>query len=128
MKLRKVLGLFSALCLGALPLAAQETNTVEQLKKQLQEMKENLQKIQQQQREQIEALQKQIEMLQRQQQASVTNLANATVPPAVPPLESKSWSPTAPIRLLGSGQNYLNISFDGLFAVGTSTANDIDKL
>ena len=63
MKLRKVLGLFSALCLGALPLAAQETNNVEQLKKQLQELKENLQKIQQQQREQIEALQKQIEAL-----------------------------------------------------------------
>src|SRR5437870_4803297 len=75
MKLRKVLGLFSALCLGALPLAAQETNNVEQLKKQLQELKENLQKIQQQQREQIEALQKQIEALQK---AAGTNQPPAT--------------------------------------------------
>src|SRR5439155_2809844 len=75
MKLRKVLGLFSALCLGALPLAAQETNNVEQLKKQLQELKENLQKIQQQQREQIEALQKQIEALQK---AAGTNQPAAT--------------------------------------------------
>ena len=83
MKLRKVLGLSSALCLGALPLAAQETNNVEQLKKQLQELKENLQKIQQQQRDQIEALQKQIEAFQK---TAATNLANATAPPAAPHL------------------------------------------
>src|SRR2546421_3959710 len=75
MKLRKVLGLSSMLCFGALPLAAQETNNVDQLKKQLQELKENLQKIQQQQREQIEALQKQIEALQK---AAGTNQPPAT--------------------------------------------------
>jgi len=70
MKIARAFGLTSALCLGVLPLAAQETNQVEQLKKQLQELKENLQKIQQQQREQIDALQKQIEALQK---AAVTN-------------------------------------------------------
>ena len=47
MKLEKVLGLSSALCLGAMPLAAQETNQVEQLKKQLQQLKENYEKSQQ---------------------------------------------------------------------------------
>ena len=46
MKLEKVFGLSSVLCLSAMPLAAQETNNVEQLKKQLQELQ---QKFQQQQ-------------------------------------------------------------------------------
>jgi len=125
MKLERVFGLSSVLCLSALPLAAQETNSVEQLKKQLQEMKENLQKIQQQQREQIEALQIQIEALQK---AAATNLPTAATAPAATAAQmTQPWSPTQPIRI-GSGQNYLNLSFDGLFAVGTSTANDIDKL
>ena len=67
MKLEKVFGLSSVLCLSAMPLAAQETNNVEQLKKQLQELRESFQKIQQQQREQIEALQKQLDALLKQQ-------------------------------------------------------------
>jgi len=50
MKLGKVLGLSAALCLGALPLAAQETNNVEQLKKQLQELQQKFQKQQAEQR------------------------------------------------------------------------------
>ena len=95
MKLGKVLGLSAALCLGALPLAAQETNNVEQLKKQLQELKENLQKIQQQQREQIEALQKQIESLQK---SAATNQSPvpATMPaaPASGSQPSPPWSPS----------------------------------
>ena len=133
MKIARVFGLSSALCLAATPLPAQETNQVEQLKKQLQELKSNFQKAQQRQRQQIEALQKQLEALQ-QPPVSVTN-RQATAPvvstnavASSPLLESKPWRPTDPIRLMGSGQNYLNISFDGLFAVGTSTANDIDKL
>src|SRR6266851_4325621 len=68
MKLEKVFGLSSVLCLAAMPLAGQETNQVEQLRKQLQQLKENYEKSQQQQREQIEALQKQIEALRQSQQ------------------------------------------------------------
>jgi hypothetical protein len=67
MKLEKVFGLSSVLCLSAMPLAAQETNNVEQLKKQLQELQEKLQKQQEQQRQQIEALQKQLDALLKQQ-------------------------------------------------------------
>src|SRR2546422_1843944 len=126
MKIVKAFGLSSALCLTVTALAGQETNQVEQLKRQLQELKNSFQKIQEQQRQQIEVLQKQIEALQK---AGATNQpAAATVPPdAAAAQMTQPWSPTAPIRI-GSGQNYLNLSFDGLFAVGTSTANDIDKL
>ncbi len=117
------------LWLSAMPLAAQETNQVEQLKKQLQELKENFQKVQEQQRQQIESLQKKLETLQRQ---TVTNQPGAVAsPPAAPAGLSTAtvtpWSPTAPIRI-GSGQNYINLSFDALMAAGATTANDIDKL
>ena len=70
MKLEKVFGLSSVLCLTAMPLAAQETNQVEQLRKQLQQLKENYEKSQQQQREQIEALKKQIDALAQSQTAA----------------------------------------------------------
>ena len=124
MKLEKVFGLSSVLCLSAMPLAAQETNQVEQLRKQLQQLQSDFQKTEQQQRQQIEALQKQIEALQ---QAALTNQPVAAAAPSAGVPAAQPWSPTAPIRL-GSAQNYINLSFDALVAAGASTANDIDKL
>ena len=79
MKLEKVFGLSSVLCLSAMPLAAQETNQVEQLRKQLQQLKENYEKSQQQQREEIDTLKKQIDALGQS-------------PAAAPAGESKGWS------------------------------------
>src|SRR5207248_5525682 len=122
MKLNRVLGLSSVFCLGAMALAAPETNQVEQLKKQLQELRENFQKTQQQQRQQIEALQKQIEVLL---QAGSTNLpaAAAGAPsPAVPP--AQPWSPSQPITLGSAGSAYMNVSFDALADFGWSTVRD----
>ena len=78
MKLEKVLGLSSVLCLSAMPLAGQETNSVEQLKKQLQELQQKFQQQQEQQRQQIEALQKQLDAFLKQQAAAGTTSA----PPA----------------------------------------------
>src|SRR2546422_1887871 len=78
MKLEKVFGLSSVLCLSAMPLAAQETNNVEQLKKQLQELQQKFQQQQEQQRQQIEALQKQLDAFLKQQAAAGTTSA----PPA----------------------------------------------
>ena len=109
MKLEKVLGLSSALWLGAMPLAAQETNQVEQLKKQLQQLKENYEKSQQQQREQIETLQKQIEALRQSQTAA-------------PVVESKGWSPSQAITVGRGGSAYMNVSFDALMDVGGDRA------
>jgi len=111
MKLERVLGLSSMLCFSALPLTAQETNQVEQLKKQLQQLKENYEKSQQEQREQIEALKKQIDALGQSQTAA-------------PAGESKGWSPSQPITLGRAGSAYMNISFDALMDVGGSTARD----
>jgi hypothetical protein len=125
MKLEKVFGLSSVLCFGAMTLAAQETNNVEQLKKQLQELKENLQKIEQQQREQIEALQKQIEALQNA--AATKPPPSTTAPPTAAAQVTQPWSPTQPMRF-GSAQNYINLSFDALVAAGGSTAKDIESL
>src|SRR2546429_9702983 len=104
MKFGKVLGLSSALCLAALPLAAQETNNVEQLKKQLEELKENLQKIQQQQREQIEALQKQIDALQKAAAANRSDALAAPLAAQSPGSQpSTPWSPSHPISLARAG-------------------------
>jgi hypothetical protein len=119
MQFKTIIGASSALCLSATVLTAQETNHVEQLKKQLQQMQESFESQQQQQKDQIEALRKQIEGLQQTR----TNVA--TVPPEP---EKKAWSPTDPIRLAGNAQNYINLSFDALVAAGTSTANDIENL
>src|SRR5437867_6509845 len=101
MKLEKVFGLSSALCLSAMPLAGQETNQVEQLRKQLQQLKENYEKSQQQQREQIETLQKQIEALRQSQTAT-------------PVVESKGWSPSQAITAGRSGSAYMTTSLDAL--------------
>ena len=38
------------------------------------------------------------------------------------------WSPAQPLALWSSGKNYMNISFDGLFAAGGSTVKDLENL
>src|SRR2546430_1202452 len=131
MKLGKVLGLSAALCLWMLPLAAQETNNVEQLKKQLQELQQKFQKQQEEQRQQIEALQKQLEALLQQhkpEQAAATNQSSATDPtaavPSLGPPAEQPWSPSQPISLGRAGSAYMNVSFDALMDFGGSTASD----
>src|SRR6266700_2411492 len=111
MKLEKVFGLSSVLCLSAMPLAAQDTNQVEQLKKQLQQLKENYEKSQQQQRDEIDALKKQIDALGQSHISA-------------PVVESKGWSPSQPITVGRGGSAYMNVSFDALMDVGGSTARD----
>lgn len=101
---------------------AQETNSIEQLKEQLRKATEHFEKTSQEQRRAIEGLKQQLEALQRQQAASLTS----AVPAAIP--ERPPWRPTDPIRLAGKGPNYVNVSLDGLFAVGTSTADDLEQL
>src|SRR3972149_3554110 len=41
---------------------------------------------------------------------------------------SGQWSPAQPIPLLSTGKGYMNISFDGLFAAGGSTAEDLENI
>ncbi|HXJ61666.1 MAG TPA: hypothetical protein VNU68_33920 [Verrucomicrobiae bacterium] len=129
MKLKLVLGWSSALCLGACALQAQETKSLDEVQKQLQQMKQAFDKLMQEQQKKIEELSRQLEELKKGQAAQATNPPAPMVPgnAAQAGLEKKPWSMTDPIRI-GNAQNYLNISFDGLFAVGTSTAKDIEGL
>lgn len=115
-------------------LQAQETNEVEQLRKQLQQMQQNFERAQREQKQQIDSLMKQIDSLQRKQSdvsAEQEKLKQemarpisetATTEAAV---EQKSWRPTDPIRI-SRGPAFIDIGLIGTFAAGGSTANDIE--
>ena len=45
-----------------------------------------------------------------------------------PPTETSTSSLTQPITIVGGGKNYMNISFDGMFALAGSTARDLDHI
>ena len=127
----KSIHLISLLCLSSgPPLAAQETGEVQLLRRQVQELRENFEKIQQQQRAQIEALQKQLDALQASRAAALpgTNApASLAAPESAPETAKRSWSPSDPIRL-GRGSSFLDLSLNGLFAAGGSTAEDVESL
>lgn len=59
---------------------------------------------------------------------STNNIQSGMVNSSISDASAASWKPTDPIRLVGSGKNYLNISFDGLFAAAASTAPDVQNL
>src|SRR5262245_58776933 len=131
MNLKSLLGWSSALCLGTAWLQcqvqAQDTNEIEQLRKQIKQANEAFQKAGEQYRQTLEELNKKLDALQGK--AGPTPAAPATTPPAVPDsATAKPWSPTDPIRVVGGQQNYLNLSFDALFAAGSSTAEDVEAL
>jgi len=140
MKIASIIGLSSALCLSAIPLAAQETNETEALKKQLQQATQAFERALQENRKIMESLSNRLEVLEHQKAAATNQpVAPATVAPLTPPVAStissnaipdmsKRWSPTDPIRVAGAGQNYINLSFDGLISLGTSTFDDIPEL
>ncbi len=116
------------LCIGGVMAAtAQGAGEVEQLQRQLRELQENFERVMREQRQQIEALQQQVERLQARQPAPPVK---AESPPAAEaPEESdavrRGWSPPDPIRI-GQGGAYMDIGLVGTFAVGGSTARDIE--
>src|SRR2546423_1182485 len=129
MNLRKVLAWSCVLCLSALVARGQDTNQVEKIENQLKQLQEKFEKQQHEMRANFERMlreqQAQIEALKKQVEISKTNAPTIAQQPLANPVSavpapdlSQPWLPTAPIRI-GSGQNYLNLSFDGLFAVGT---------
>ena len=119
---------------------AQETNQLDQLKRQLELMQENFEKVQRAQGKQIEALTKQLNEVIQQQTTTTEQkkleaqlaLDLATNQPAAKAsasaLEKAPWSPAQPLTVARSGASYLNLSFDGMFAVGGSSAQDIEAL
>jgi hypothetical protein len=116
---------------------AQDTNQIDQLKRQLQQLQENFERVQREQKAQIDALTKKLEDLTQQQAAEAekkkleqemaaelqkTQPAAGTPPAATPP--AAAWSPTQPITIAHAGSAYMNISFDALMDVGGSSAAD----
>jgi hypothetical protein len=106
---------------------AAATDDIEALKRELREL-----------RQRTEQLEQKLQSLS-QTSATITNTAGtniaATAQQALPQtsgertsLPGTRWSPTDPLRALGSGGNYINISFDALAAVGSSTANNVEDL
>jgi len=112
----KWLSVMGALAVSAA--SAQETNEVEQLKRELREMREQMKRMEQK--------------LESMEQKPATPAAMATtltpavvsVPETKPTELTKPWSPTDPIRV-GKGSAYADIGLVGTFAVGGSTADDI---
>src|SRR4051794_3897645 len=98
MTFRKWILLSSALCVGAMNLSAQETNDVEQLKRQLQQMQENFDRVQREQKQQIDDLARKVEQLtaQKGSEAEKKQLEQklaaemAAPPPAVSPAAGAS--------------------------------------
>jgi hypothetical protein len=119
---------------GAAAGFAQESE-LEAVRRELKEAQELFRKTVEQQRRLIESLADKVQALEAKQapatnrvastdSAALTNAATA----ATSGLARSDWSPADPVRLLGSGRNYLNLSFDGLFAAGSSTAREVEAL
>jgi hypothetical protein len=132
------LGWSSALMLSLMPFYAQEkpdTDKLNQLLQKMQEKQENLEKMLRDQKNEIESLKQQLDRTRTNAPPGVatnfpapppTPTAIPTAEAPAPALEKQPWSPASPIRF-GTPQNYIGISFDGLFAAGGSTVpnNDI---
>src|SRR5262245_56543202 len=106
---------------------------MKQLRKQLQLANEAFQQSVEQHRQTVEALTQKLEAMERKQ--GITPPSTTAVPPPVvapapatsPSVDRKPWSPADPIRW-GGAQSYIDLSLDGLFAAGSSTADDIEAL
>jgi type II secretory pathway pseudopilin PulG len=117
---------------------AQETNDVEILRTQLRALQESFERAQREHREQLEKLNQRIDSLLKQQATDAEakkleaelsrELGNP--PPSTNAVSTASsdtrraWSPADPIRIQ-SGGSYLDLGLVSTFALGSSTADDI---
>lgn len=125
MKFQRI-AVLAAICANATLACAQDANEVEQLKRQLREMQESLRQSQAEQNARIDALQKQLEVLSASKPAPTQpEQAPWTNNPVMESAGTRKWKPSDPIRLQ-SGGAYLDVGLVGTFAVGGSTANDIE--
>ncbi len=119
-----------ALTAGATSVRAQATNEIGQLQRQLLQMQENFDRVQREQKAQIDALTQKLEAFTKaqsaaeekqklQMQLAAEMSADATNAPAMP--EKKPWSPADTFTVARAGSAYMNMSFDGMMAVGGST-------
>ncbi len=127
----------TVLCLGlAVPIThAQQTNEIDELKRQIEQMQQNFEKARHDQQDQVDALQKKLDDLTRQQAAEAekkkieAELAeqmqtNGPATNASAGIPAPPWSASQPITVARAGSAYMNISFDVLMDVGSSTEPD----
>jgi hypothetical protein len=134
----KIVTIVPLLVLSTAIAQGQDANELEKRLKQIQEsferqqreMRESFERMLREQQEQIDRLKKELEAARTNAGpvAAAPARTETTTPSAGAPPSSRPWSPSDPIRVAGTTQNYINISFDGLFAAGTSTARDIERL
>jgi len=136
MKIFRIAGmtvLVSTLLAGANAGHAQETNEVEQLKRQLQQMQENFERSQREEQAQINALTQKLEAFtqvqaatEEKQKLTAQLAAEMSGAPTNAPvaLEKQPWSPSNPLTVARAGSAYMNMSFDAMMAVGGSTMSD----
>jgi hypothetical protein len=97
---------------------AQDAQTIDALKKELQELRDRTQQLE--------------EKIKRFETSTPAAATTSTNPPAAMDVANASkptsWSATAPMTMFRAGNSYLNVSADALFAAGGSTANDIEAL
>lgn len=114
--------------------------SVSELQQELREMKRQMQRMQ----ERMEQQEKLLEKLGTHSGKPEAKLKAADAEPIPPPAAAaavpspvmappattpaRPWSPEQPIRLLGAGQSYVNLSFDALADVGWSTTSDVTDL
>jgi hypothetical protein len=110
--------LLVALMASSTAASAQDAPSIDALKQELREL-----------RQRTEQLEEKLKRLETTPAATPSTNApaiatkdssNTATPPA--------WSPSAPITVFRSGNTYMNISADTLFAAGGSTASDVDLL
>jgi hypothetical protein len=90
--------------------SAQETNDVEQLRKELREM-----------RERMLSLEQKLGSIEAKPAVAVAPVA---VTPETPPVAASVWKPSEPVRV-SKGAAYVDVSMVATFAAGGSTASDI---
>jgi len=105
-----------------LPISARAESDAEALR--------NLKRQMEQLQKQMEVLEKRIEAGEAEKAAPASSAAPAQPEPLaqLPPAPSQAWSPSQPITVISSGANYMNVSFDLLTDVGTSTKKDVGQL
>jgi hypothetical protein len=109
-----------------------ESVPVEELRRELGEMKRQMQQMQKRIEKQEELIEK-LSAPKAAIQETTPAPTRAETPPTPAPTATAAaprepWSPTAPIRVLGGGRGYLNLSLDALVDVGTSTNPDVPSL
>lgn len=95
---------------------AQDAETVDALKKELRDLRQRT--------EQLEEKLKRFEAAPPAPSATSTNLPVPVSKDIANTAAPTTWSPSDRMTLLRSGNSFLDLSLDGLFAVGGSTASD----